>query len=153
MIVSDPDPRLHQPCDDVEAFDDELAQLVRELRAAMEWSADRGRPALGLAAPQIGVTRRVFAIRCWPQPFVNPTIVTVSVETDHQLEGCLSLPQETLVPLERPRRLKLTAADMTGQRRTFKLRGRDARCALHEIDHLDGVLITDYLQTRVEASA
>lgn len=128
---------------EVEAFDDELAKAVHRLRLAMETSAAQGRPALGLAGPQIGVMRRVFVIAGWPEPFVNPEVERVGPETETVEEGCLSLPADLLVPVERPKRVWLRAQDSQGRMRRFKLRGRGARCALHELDHLDGILITD----------
>lgn len=143
MILSAGDPRLHTRCMEVEAFDDELAKTVHRLRLAIERSALEGRPALGLAAPQIGVMRRVFVVAGWPEPFVNPVVDRVGPETEVAEEGCLSLPADLLVRVERPKRVWLSAQDSQGRVRRFKLRGRDARCALHELDHLDGVLVTD----------
>lgn len=128
---------------EVEEFGPAFRANVDELRAAMVGSADQGRPALGLAAPQVGCMQRFFLVQGWPEPFVNPVIERVGGETVVEEEGCLSFPVHVLVPVERPRRVWLSAQNTVGERRRFKLRGRDARCALHELDHLDGILITD----------
>jgi len=91
----------------------------------------------GLAAPQIGVDWRVFILADDQQPFVNPVIAERSAETDVQDEGCLSLPG-IIVAVRR--NLSVT---VQAKGRRVQLRGMAARIAQHEIDHLDGVLITD----------
>lgn len=143
MILGAGDPRLRTRSAEVETFDDDLAKAVHRLRVAMEVSGVEGRPALGLAAPQLGIMQRLFVIQGWPEPFVNPVVERVGEETEVAEEGCLSLPADLLVRVERPKRVWLRAQDSQGRERRFKLRGRNARCALHELDHLDGILITD----------
>jgi peptide deformylase len=98
---------------------------------------------LGLAAPQVGLDARVFVMRGWPDPFVNPELVDASRECDVMVERCLSLPGVAR-PVQRSKKIRLRAQRPTGEWRTFKLRGADARVAQHELDHLDGVLIVDY---------
>lgn len=92
---------------------------------------------IGLAAPQIGVPWRLFILAEDPKPYVNPVIVQRSDESDVQEEGCLSLP-DVLVQVRRSLRVTVEAKG-----RTVELVGLAARVAQHEIDHLDGVLITD----------
>lgn len=106
--------------------------LIERLFAAMK--ATNG---AGLAAPQIGESLRVFV--AGRDSFVNPVITDRSAETDVQEEGCLSLPG-VLVPVRRNLRVTVQTAG-----RRVVLEGIAARVAQHEIDHLDGKLITDYV--------
>lgn len=142
MIVRDPDPVLREVCDHVAPLEDARA-IADELRTALLWSAQNGRPGIGLAAPQIGIRRRVFVLAGFPHAFVNPRVLKTSVESAVEQEGCLSLPAHLFVEVTRAKWVKLAATDETGAARTFKLHARDARAALHELDHLDGILITD----------
>jgi peptide deformylase len=102
---------------------------------------------IGLSANQVGLEFRVLVMR--PQnvamlPFAmfNPKIVAVSEETVAGEEGCLSFPGLYL-PVKRPQSVMLQYLDREGNLCIIELTGIDARCALHEIDHLDGVCFTD----------
>lgn len=154
MILPVSDPRLRMPCLAVK-IDRDGAELIdtvaRDLRLAMAWSAAAGRPALGLAAPQIGHLLRVFVLRDFPLPFVNPAVVELGPATSIEDEGCLSLPPAALFPVERATLVKAESWTTGCDKRIFKLRDRDARAFLHELDHLDGVLVTD--RARAEAKA
>lgn len=141
MILQEPHPALRTRCD-FAVNADETRDVVARLRAAMEWSASQGRTAAGLAAPQIGVTLRIFVLDGWGA-FINPRVVKVSSEREVKSERCLSLPAEVSVPVNRPKWLKLSFVDEHGGQKTLKVHGWNARAALHELDHLDGVLITD----------
>ena len=146
-VVMHPDPRLRQIC--VPASGDVTA-LARDMLATMY--AAQGR---GLAGPQVGAMIRLFVMDAsWkeglpdPRVFVNPEIVAVSDETDVVEEGCLSIP-------DTPRRVRRPVActlafDGPGGRRSEDLTGFAARCALHEMDHLDGVLILDHPEAAPE---
>jgi peptide deformylase len=124
----------------VEQFDDELRSLVDRMKLLM-----RDANGIGLAATQVGVLRRVFVF----QPdedevfaVANPELVDVSEETDVADEGCLSI-QGINVPVERAAALTLVGRDENGDDVRFELEGYAARCAQHEVDHLDGVLMID----------
>lgn len=107
-------------------------------------------PAAGLAAPQIGVMLRVIILNDRPGQIVhpsypvliNPEIVGVGRETETADEGCLSIPGVWL-PVERARVVTVRAIDLTGRLTEFTYKGKIARAAQHEIDHLDGVTIID----------
>lgn len=134
-ILIHPNEILRTPCDPVETFDDGLRELAVLIRNTM--SAANG---LGLAAPQIGVLRRVASVGKFMM--VNPEIVWSSSETTPMEEGCLSIPgQRTLVV--RPARVEVQYFDVLGARKRVMLQDRMAKCAQHEIDHLDGVLVLD----------
>jgi peptide deformylase len=136
-----PDPALRMKAHDVESFDADLARLVEQLQHLL---LDAN--GLGLAATQLGVLRRVFALRPDPegesQILVNPRLVVGSDEKVSDEEGCLSL-QGVVIPVERHERVTVEAQDADGKDVRLELEGLPARVAQHELDHLDGILILD----------
>ena len=142
------DPVLRTPAAPVTTFDKELRKLVKDLTETMQDA-----PGLGLAAPQIGVSLRVFTY--WVDDvlghLVNP-VLDLSEETQDGEEGCLSVPEMSF-PTTRALRVVAKGFDMHGE--PVILEGSDllARCVQHETDHLDGIMFIDRLdaQTRKEA--
>ena len=136
-----PDPVLRLEAQEIEDFDDDLAQLVERMKRLMQDA--RG---VGLAANQVGILRRVFIFQAEegeePLALVNPAIVERSDLVELEDEGCLSL-QGVLVPVERALRVRLEARDAEGEPVALELQGLGARVVQHEVDHLDGVLIVD----------
>jgi peptide deformylase len=141
-----PDPALRMQARDVEEFDDDLARLVERMSRLM---VDAN--GVGLAAPQVGVLRRLFVFRRGRDDeegseetivVVNPRLVAAGEEREPDDEGCLSL-QGIRVPVERHPAITLEARDQHGASLELELEGFDARIAQHELDHLDGVLILD----------
>jgi peptide deformylase len=136
-----PDPVLRLKAQEVEVFDDDLAQLVARMTRLMEDAQ-----GVGLAANQVGVLRRVVVMVAdgeeEPRVLVNPVILDRSDETEEETEGCLSL-QGVVVPVERALSLRVEARDAEGAPVELELEGLAARVAQHEVDHLDGVLIVD----------
>jgi peptide deformylase len=136
-----PDPVLRLEAQEVQEFDDDLAQLVERMKRLMQDA--RG---VGLAANQVGVLRRVFVIQAAedeePRALVNPVIVERSEVTEADDEGCLSM-QGVVVGVERPVRVRIDARDEQGTAVELELEELPARVAQHELDHLDGVLILD----------
>jgi peptide deformylase len=136
-----PDPVLRLEAQEVQEFDDDLAQLVERMKRLMQDA--RG---VGLAANQVGVLRRVFVIQAAedeePRALVNPVIVERSEVTEADDEGCLSM-QGVVVGVERPVRVRIDARDEQGNAVELELEELPARVAQHELDHLDGVLILD----------
>ncbi len=136
-----PDPVLRLPAQEVEQFDDDLAQLVERMKHLMQDA--RG---VGLAANQVGVLRRVFVIQededAEPRALVKPAIVERSEEIEADDEGCLSM-QGVVVGVERAVRVRIDAHDEQGNPVQLELEELPARVAQHELDHLDGVLILD----------
>jgi peptide deformylase len=136
-----PDPVLRLQAQEVEQFDDDLAQLVERMKRLM-----RDARGVGLAANQVGVLRRVFVIQededAEPRALVNPMIVERSDETAADDEGCLSM-QGVVVGVERAVRVRIEARDESGEPVELELEELPARVAQHELDHLDGVLILD----------
>ncbi|UWQ22878.1 peptide deformylase [Jannaschia sp. W003] len=137
-----PDPVLREPCAPVTG---DATALARAMLDAM-YAA----PGRGLAGPQVGESLRLFVMDAsWkeglpdPRVFVNPAVVWVSDETDVAEEGCLSIP-DTPRRVRRPVACRIAFDGAGGLRREAVLDGFAARCAQHEIDHLDGVLILDH---------
>ena len=132
---------LRLEAQEVEAFDDDLAQLVSRMTRLMEDAQ-----GVGLAANQVGVLRRVVVLLAddeeEPTVLVNPVILDRSDETEEETEGCLSL-QGVVIPVERAVSLRVEARDADGAPVELELEGLAARVAQHEVDHLDGVLILE----------
>jgi peptide deformylase len=135
------DPVLRTPADPVRAFDKDLAGLVRDLEETVDHP---GRA--GLAAPQIGVSLRVFSYNVEGRigHVVNPVLVDLSEETQDGDEGCLSVPG-LWAPTVRSMRAAVEGFDVTGAPVRVEGEGLMARCLQHEVDHLDGKVFLDRL--------
>ncbi|MDH4139609.1 MAG: peptide deformylase [Coriobacteriia bacterium] len=140
-ILSHPSPALHSGADDVDPLEDvNLLELVKVMARTM-YDA----PGVGLAAPQIGVLKRVIVYDVEEGNLValcNPHIVRRSEETVIEDEGCLSVPGIT-IPIERSATVTCEAVDLGGNTVTIEASELLARVLQHEVDHLDGVLIID----------
>ncbi|MDR1740291.1 MAG: peptide deformylase [Synergistaceae bacterium] len=133
-----PDPALKIPAAPVENFDDSLRVLTGKMRAVMDTFQ-----GVGLAAPQVGISKRI-AIVAHEDLFyvlINPRLVDQDGEQDGD-EGCLSFP-DIFVPVKRPMRVKVAAADESGREIVHEVDDFIARAFLHEMDHLDGTLLID----------
>ena len=146
-ILIHPDPRLKKVCDPVGQITDDLKRLADDMLQTM-YDA----PGIGLAAPQIGVTKRLIVMDCVkeadaaPRPMVlfNPEIVWSSEDRSTYEEGCLSIP-EIYNEIERPAAVKVRWLDRDGKAQEEDFAGLWATCVQHEIDHLNGKLFIDYL--------
>ncbi|GII84081.1 peptide deformylase [Sphaerisporangium siamense] len=141
------DPVLRTPAEPVTEFDRDLRRLVDEMMEAM-YAAD----GVGLAAPQIGVSRRLFVYDAAGRKghVINPELTVDDAEEVLDEEGCLSVPgRETGKPLyartPRAAGVTVTGYDRLGRPLRVKARGLLARCFQHEFDHLEGVLYVDRL--------
>jgi peptide deformylase len=137
------DPILRQRAEEVEEIDDDLRELAEEMFETMY--TEEG---IGLAAPQVGVSKRLFVMDiredgAEPQAVVNPVIVEHS-GSERGEEGCLSLPG-LIGAVERPARIVVEGLDLDGKPLRIEASELLARCIQHEIDHLDGVLFIDHL--------
>ncbi len=144
-IVKIGDPILNKVCRPVTDFDERLWQLLDDMRETLE-EAD----GVGLAAPQVGVMRRLFIMDVGDGlvEAINPEIVSEK-GTQEEMEGCLSLPNEWGIT-KRPRKVQLKAQDRYGK--YFYITGEDlkARCICHETDHLNGVLFTSHVIRKID---
>jgi peptide deformylase len=134
-----PDNALRQICEPVEKFDAELLDLIDEMLVLM-----RTLNGIGLAAPQVGITKRLFVceIENHSITLINPSITNANGQTE-MIEGCLSLP-EVQVNVTRSDRLCVYGRNVKGHKTRFELTGLWARVVKHEMDHLEGILICDY---------
>lgn len=147
-ILIHPDPRLKKICDPVAEITDDLRRLADDMLATMYEA-----PGIGLAAPQVGVTRRLIVLDCnkegsgtkRPLAMLNPQIVWQSEDLNTYEEGCLSLPN-VFADVERPAEVRVRWTGIDGREEEEQFSGLWATCVQHEIDHLDGKLFIDYLR-------
>lgn len=137
------DPALRTECAPVERFDDELRDLVEDLLDTM-YDAE----GIGLAAPQVGVPRRIFVYDTrepdgGPGVLVNPEVVERSGHSRDE-EGCLSIPG-LVGTVERSERVVVEGRNASGEEVRIEAEGLLSRCLQHEGDHLDGILFLDHL--------
>ena len=143
------DPVLTTAADPVTTFDKELRVLVKDLTDTM-----LDAPGAGLAAPQIGVSLRVFTYDVGDEVghLVNPVIGVMSDEEQDGEEGCLSFPGLAF-PTTRRQRVVATGFNMHGDPVTIEGSALLARCIQHEVDHLDGILFIDRLDPEQRKAA
>jgi len=147
-ILIHPDPRLKAQAEPVAQVDDTLKTLADDMLETMYHA-----PGIGLAAPQIGILKRMLVMDCVkeddakPQPMVliNPQIVWSSETENTYEEGCLSIPDQ-YADVIRPAEVEVTWTSLEGEDQSAKFDGLWATCVQHEIDHLDGKLFIDYLK-------
>ena len=145
-ILTLPDPVLRKQAKPIERVDVELRRLMDDMLLTM-YDA----PGIGLAAPQIGISRRLIVMDPakeeapkTPLNMVNPEILDRSEEMRIHEEGCLSIPDFT-AEVERPDKTRVSYIDREGKRQEMDLEGIWSTLVQHEIDHLNGVLFIDYL--------
>ena len=150
-IVIYGDPCLHQRAEEVTVFDEDLRTLVADMFETMDAA-----PGVGLAAPQIGVGKRLF-VYSYPDDddnprrgvIINPEIVRSPIvlrdpDEDEESEGCLSVPG-FYENVDRPQKVRIKALDRDGKPYEMVAEGLLAVCIQHECDHLNGKLFVDYL--------
>jgi peptide deformylase len=140
-ILTDKEPALHKTCKPVVSFDTRLHKLLDDMRETLIDSN-----GVGLAAPQVGILRRVVLVDTGDEilELINPTMV----ETDGEQvgpEGCLSVPGRYGL-VKRPYYAKVRAQDRDGN--WYEAEGEEliARCFCHELDHLDGIIYTEVME-------
>jgi peptide deformylase len=141
-LVLDPNPILKQRAEDwnfsvdtdAEEVESEMIQLMKTFKG------------IGLAANQVGLLKRVFVIKLKDstEPFAvfNPVVTFESAEQQDSDEGCLSFP-DLWLGVKRPKEIEAAYLDKLGNECTIRLTGIDARCFLHELDHLNGTVFTE----------
>lgn len=140
-ILNDTEPALHKVCKPVENFDSKLHRLLDDMRETLIESG-----GVGLAAPQVGILRRVVLVDNGEEilELVNPTLVETDGDQEGP-EGCLSVPGKYGL-VKRPYYAKVRAQDRNGN--WYEAEGEEltARCFCHELDHLDGILYTQVME-------
>jgi peptide deformylase len=144
------DPGLRSPGETITTFDDVLARLAADMTETM-----KAAPGVGLAAPQVGASKRLFTYDDGDEhsgALCNPEIVWSSGETQTGEEGCLSIPQ-IYFPVTRSLKVKVKAQTLQGEPIELEGEGLLARIFQHEIDHLNGILFVDRLDDAVRREA
>lgn len=140
-VVLSPDPRLNQVCEPCDLADKSLQKLAKQMIKTMYKNA-----GCGLAAPQVGINKRLVVIDCDqdesgeqnPIILINPIIVETDGEPETGEEGCLSIPGIS-IPISRPTWARVRFFDFDGEEWEIEGDGLLGRCLQHEIDHLDGI--------------
>jgi len=144
-IVKYGNPILAQRGAEITEFDEDLHRLIDDMFETM-YAA----PGWGLAAPQVGILKRLFVMDCSsgknPKQRVALINPVIEMEEGEQVgeEGCLSFPG-IYVEVKRPQRLIVTAQDIDGSQIQLDVMDIEARCVAHETEHLDGDLFIEYL--------
>lgn len=149
-VLQYPDPLLSRVSEPVDEINDEIKALAQDMLDTLNTVG-----GVGIAAPQIGVLKRVVVIDVsqekndpdLPQDFrvfVNPVVTVLDARTHEENEGCLSVP-EMRAKVKRPRRVALDALDLDGKPVHIEGEGYYGACMQHETDHLDGKLFIDYI--------
>ena len=140
-ILTDAEPALHKTCKEVTSFDGRLHILLNDMRDTLVESG-----GVGLAAPQVGILRRVVLVDTGEEilELINPTLVETDGEQEGP-EGCLSVPGKYGL-VKRPYYAKVRAQDRNGD--WYEAEGEEliARCFCHELDHLDGIIYTEVME-------
>lgn len=138
VIRTDEDPLLRKISRPVKEVNERMQVLMDDMLETM-YDAN----GIGLAAPQVGILRRIITVDVGEGPFkmVNPKILEADGKSI-AVEGCLSVPNFNGT-VERPSHIKVQYLDENGQDQEIDAHGLFARCICHEIDHLDGILFTD----------
>ncbi len=147
-ILIHPDPRLKKQCEPVGEVSAEIKRLAEDMLQTM-YDA----PGVGLAAPQVGVTKRLLVMDCVKDPelpprpmvLINPVLTWASEDVATYEEGCLSIPDQ-FAEIERPAEVRVRWTDLDGSEVEESFSGLWATCVQHEMDHLDGKLFIDYLR-------
>ena len=154
-IVYYGDKRLVSDNEDVQEIDDGIRKIVKKMVRTMF-----KRNGIGLAAPQVGINKRIVVIdtsfgedRDHILVLINPQITQKGQETVVMEEGCLSFP-ELYIPVERSRSISVKAVSLRGEQLQFEATDYFARVIQHEVDHVNGVLMIDRVspEKRIEVS-
>ena len=147
------DPVLRKQCEPIKEITEEIRKLAKDMIETMDKN-----DGIGLAAPQVGHSVRLFVLRNYifteeghwtlsdPKVFINPKLKDPSVHLISDTEGCLSLPGLRL-PVNRPDKITVEAIDLEVNIFVEELEGYNARVRMHENDHINGVLFIDRVDT------
>ncbi len=159
-IITTPDPRLREKSEKVRVIDDEVLGVISDMRKlSADWEKEHPfELSAAMAAPQIGVLKRIIIVRDDMEDkkkttftaLINPEVIRAEGREEADYEGCLSVPKiYGKVPRKTKVRIKARLEDGTEVR--IKATGELARTLLHEIDHLDGILFIDHIKDDTKA--
>ena len=159
-IVTTPDPRLRQKSEKVHQIDDETKRIIDEMIASsLAWEEEHEfELSAAMAAPQLGYNKRIIVVREDMSnkdnanfvPLINPVVIKTEGKIIEDYEGCLSVPN-IYGKVGRPYKARIKAVTENGEEVRLKATGFLARTLLHEIDHLDGVLLIDHIKDQTDA--
>ena len=145
-LVTVPDEILRKKSQPIQKITNEEKKLVNDLFETMYHHK-----GIGLASIQIGIPKRIIVLdiaqkkeKKSPLCFINPVLIKISSEKSEYEEGCLSIP-DTFIKIERPKTCLVEFIDITGNKKQMECDNLLSTCIQHEINHLDGKLIIDYL--------
>ena len=145
-IITVPSETLRKVSETLENVGKEEKKLIKDLFETMYHNK-----GIGLAAIQVGIPKRIIVLdvskdekKKDPLCFINPVIKSLSSQTSIYEEGCLSIP-DTFIEIERPKTCIVEYIDINGDQKILKCDGLLSTCLQHEINHLEGKLIIDYL--------
>ena len=148
-ILVSPNPGLHKKTSEIKQITPEIMGLIEDMTETM-----RKKDGMGLAAPQVGVAIKLAVVENnskdegdHPAPLpltalINPKIISYGYTLEEQGEGCLSVPNKEY-KIIRPTEINVLYFDISGRRHRMRAKGMPARVIQHELDHLDGILISD----------
>ena len=159
-IITTPDPRLREKSTKVSEINDEIAEVIADMRKlSLDWEKEHPYElSAAMAAPQMGVNKRIIIVRDDMEDkknatftaLINPQVIKTEGKLVKDYEGCLSVP--TVYGLvERPTKAKIKAQLEDGTEVRVKAEGELARVLLHEIDHLNGILFVDHIKDEKDA--
>ena len=150
-ILIHPNNILRSKSEPVKHFDDELTELAHQMVDTIESYSSEYEAGVALAAPQIGIPKRVIVAKDDNEyiALVNPVITRFSKEKIEDLEGCMSVPKKYGM-VTRPKNIRLKAKTLAGEEIKISAEGMMARILQHEIDHLNGMLFIDYIEDKKE---
>lgn len=159
-IITTPDPRLRERSTKVSAIDDEILDIIANMRKlSLEWEKEHPYElSAAMAAPQMGALKRIIIIRDDMEnkknatftALINPEVIKTEGKTITDYEGCLSVPS-IYGKVPRASKVKVKAMLEDGTEVRIKASDELARTLLHEIDHLNGVLFIDHIRDKEDA--
>lgn len=152
-IITTPDPRLRQRSTKVGVIDDEILDIINDMRKlSLDWEKEHPYEiSAAMAAPQMGINKRIIIVRDDMEDknnnnftaLINPEVIKTEGKIKRDYEGCLSVPKIYAL-VDRPSKVKIKAKLEDGTEVRIKAEDELARCLLHEIDHLEGILFIDH---------
>lgn len=149
-LLTDENPSLRIKSEMIYAITPEIKKLAQDLIQTMNY----GKQAVGIAAPQVGINKRLIVCKIRTAKgkqedivMINPQILTIGSEREVGEEGCLSVPN-TFGPVKRAKEITVQYTDLAKKTILKRYIGFNARVILHEIDHLEGVLFTDLVENK-----
>lgn len=149
-ILTLPNKILRTKSEDVSVVDDVITGIIHDMADTIEsYSESDHEAGVALAAVQIGVPKKIIVIKEEDEfiALINPSIIKMSKQTEEDLEGCMSIPQK-YANIRRAKTVKIKAKNLEGKEVRITAEGLMARILQHEIDHLNGILFIDHLESK-----